>query len=147
VVGDDRSVAAMGIAAHEVGHALQDAEGSRVYRARRTVGEPVAQLAPWSGLIFIGGFWFGIPVLMALSIAFAAALVLFAAVTVPVELGASRRALEILMSSGLANASESDAVRSVLRAAAMTYFVNVISQLGWLVAIVAIAEAGRQAAT
>jgi uncharacterized protein len=146
-VRTERSVAAMGIAAHEVGHAVQDAEGSRVYRARRTVGEPIAKLAPWSGLIFIGGFWLGIPVLMALSIALAIGLVVFAIVTVPVELGASRRALAMLMSTGLANPVEADAVRAVLRAAASTYFVNVISQLGWLVALVAISEAGRQAAT
>src|SRR4051794_34314870 len=43
VVAGERSVAALGIAAHEVSHAYQDAEGSRVYRARRTVGEPLAR--------------------------------------------------------------------------------------------------------
>jgi uncharacterized protein len=53
-VAGERSVAALGIAAHEVSHAYQDADGSRVYRARRAVGEPLATLAPWSGFVFIG---------------------------------------------------------------------------------------------
>src|SRR3954447_22077462 len=63
-VATERSVAALGIAAHEVAHAYQDADGSRGYRARRAVGEPLARLAPWSGVFFIGGFWFGVPLLM-----------------------------------------------------------------------------------
>ena len=59
----------VGIAADEVSHAYQDAEGSRVYRVRRTVAEPLARVSPWSGFFFIGGFWFGVPVLMGLSVA------------------------------------------------------------------------------
>jgi Zn-dependent membrane protease YugP len=147
VVGGERSVAAIGIAAHEVGHALQDAERNGVYRARKAVGEPIAAFAPWSFVVFIGGFWLGIPLLMVLSIAFAAGLALFAIVTVPVELGASRRAVELLQSTGLTDPREAKGVRTVLRAAAMTYFVGVVAQLGWLVALVATAEAARQVAT
>jgi Zn-dependent membrane protease YugP len=67
-VARERSVAALGVAAHEVGHAYQDAEGSRAYRLRKSVGEPLARLAPWSGLFFVGGFWFGVPILTALSL-------------------------------------------------------------------------------
>ena len=96
VVAGERSVAAIGIAAHEVSHALQDAEGSRVYRLRRTVAEPLARLSPWSGFLFIGGFWFGVPALIVLWVAYVAGLVLFALATLPVELGASRRALSLL---------------------------------------------------
>ncbi len=47
-------------------HAYQDAEGSRVYRARRAIGEPLARLAPWSGLLFIGGFWLGMLLVLVL---------------------------------------------------------------------------------
>jgi Zn-dependent membrane protease YugP len=64
VVARERSVAALGIAAHEVSHAYQDAEGSRAYRARHSIGEQLAQIAPWSGLFLIGGFWFGAPLLV-----------------------------------------------------------------------------------
>ena len=58
----------MGIAAHEVAHAYQDADGSRAYRIRKAVAEPLAQFAPFSAFFFIGGFWFDIPFLMALSL-------------------------------------------------------------------------------
>ena len=97
-VATERSVAAMGIAAHEVSHAYQDADGNRAYRIRKAVAEPLAKFAPFSALFFIGGFWFGIPILAVLSLIYVAGLVVFALATLPVELGASRRALELLSS-------------------------------------------------
>lgn len=146
-VARERSVAALGIAAHEVAHAYQDAEGSRVYRARRTIGEPLAKLAPWSGLLFIGGFWFGIPALMVLSIVYAAGMVIFALATLPVEISASQRAVALLRDTGLTDAEETGEVEQVLRAAALTYVVGVLQQLGFLFALVLIAEAARRLAT
>jgi Zn-dependent membrane protease YugP len=143
-VARERTVAALGIAAHEVSHAYQDAEGSRVYRARRAVGEPLAKLAPWSGLFFIGGFWLGVPVLMGLSIAYVAGMVVFALATLPVELGASRRALTLLQGTGLTDAEETGEVKRVLRAAALTYVVGLLQQLGLLFALVLVAEATRR---
>jgi uncharacterized protein len=139
-VARERSVAALGIAAHEASHAYQDAEGSRAYRVRRSVGEPLMRLAPWSGLFFIGGFLFGVPVLMVLSIAYVAGLVLFAVATVPVELGASHRAVAVLRRAGLADAGESEGIRRVLGAAALTYLANVLRQIGFFLALVAISE-------
>ncbi len=147
VVARERSVAAVGIAAHEVSHAYQDAEGSRVYRARRVVGEPLAKLAPWSGFFFIGGFWLDIPILMALSIAYAAGMVVFALATLPVEFGASHRALALLRSTGFTDAEETDEIERVLRAAALTYVVGLLQQLGLLFALVLIAETARRLAT
>jgi Zn-dependent membrane protease YugP len=146
-VARERSVAALGIAAHEVSHAYQDAEGSRVYRARRAVGEPLARLAPWSGLFFIGGFWLGIPLLMALSVAYAAGLVLFALATLPVEFGASHRAVTLLRGAGLVDAEETREVRSVLTAAALTYVVGLAYQLCTLLVLVLIAVAAHGLAT
>jgi Zn-dependent membrane protease YugP len=146
-VSGESSVAALGIAAHEVSHAYQDAEGSRAYRLRKSVGEPLARLAPWSGLFFVGGFWLGVPVLMVLSIAYAAGLVLFALATLPVELGASHRALELLAQTRLADRDELDEVRRVLRAAASTYVVGVLRQVGFLLALVMVAELAHVAAT
>jgi uncharacterized protein len=146
-VAGERSVAALGIAAHEVSHAYQDAEGSRVYRARRAVGEPLARLAPWSGFFFIGGFWLDVPVLMALSIAYVAGMVLFALATLPVEFGASRRALVLLRGTRLTDAEETEEVGRVLRAAALTYVVGLLQQLGLLFALVLIAEATRRVVT
>ena len=147
VVARERSVAAVGIAAHEVSHAYQDAEGSRVYRARRAVGEPLAKLAPWSGFFFIGGFWFDIPILMVLSIAYAAGMVVFALATLPVEFGASHRALALLRSTGFTDAEETDEIERVLRAAALTYVVGLLQQLGLLFALVLVAETARRLAT
>jgi Zn-dependent membrane protease YugP len=147
VVARERSVASLGIAAHEVSHAYQDAEGSRVYRARRAVGEPLSKLAPWSGFLFIGGFWLGIPILMVLSIAYVAGMVLFALVTLPVELSASRRALTLLRGGGFTDAEETGEVEKVLHAAALTYVVGLLQQLGLLFALVLIAEATRRLAT
>jgi Zn-dependent membrane protease YugP len=146
-VAHERSVAALGIAAHEVAHAYQDAEGSRVYRARRTIGEPLAKLAPWSGFLFIGGFWFGLPLLMVLSIVYVAGMVIFALATLPVEIGASRRAVALLRSTGLTDEEESGEVAQVLKAAASTYVVGLLQQLGFLFALVLIAETTRRLAT
>jgi Zn-dependent membrane protease YugP len=147
VVARERSVAAVGIAAHEVSHAYQDAEGSRVYRARRAVGEPLAKLAPWSGFFFIGGFWLDIPILMVLAIAYAAGMVVFALATLPVELGASHRALALLRGTGFTDAEETGEIERVLRAAALTYVVGLLQQLGLLFALVLVAEAARRLAT
>lgn len=146
-VAHERSVAALGIAAHEVSHAYQDADGSRVYRARRAVGEPLAKLAPWSGFFFIGGFWLGVPLLMALSIIYVGGMVIFALVTLPVELNASRRALVLLRGTGLTDAEETSEVERVLRAAALTYVVGLLQQLGLLLALVVVAEGARRVVT
>ncbi|WP_028067522.1 zinc metallopeptidase [Solirubrobacter soli] len=140
-VATERSVAAMGIAAHEVSHAYQDADGNRAYRIRKAVAEPLARFAPFSALFFIGGFWFGVPVLMALSLLYVFGLVVFALATLPVELGASRKALDLLAASHLADAEEVSEVRSVLRAAAFTYVAGLTRQLGFFAALILVAEA------
>lgn len=146
VVAQERSVAALGIAAHEVSHAYQDAEGSRAYRARHTIGEQLAQIAPWSGIFLIGGFWFGVPILIALSLVFVGGLLLFAIATLPVEIGASHRALELLMQTGLADERELRGTRRVLRAAALTYVVGLLDRLAFFLVVLFLAEAARRTA-
>lgn len=147
VVAGERSVAALGIAAHEVSHALQDAEGSRAYRWRQSIGEPLAQFAPLSVLVLIGGFWFASPLFIALGLAYAAGVVLFALATLPVELGASRRALRLLQQTRLTDPSEARGVRRVLTAAALTYVVGLLYRLGWFLALVIVAEGLHGAVT
>jgi uncharacterized protein len=131
-VADERSVAALSVAAHEVAHAHQDAEGHRMYRLRMRLGRPVLQLSQWSGFIFIGGFWLGIPLLMLAAGVLLAGLAVFALVTLPVEFNASRLAVRWLRDGGLATAEEVPAVRRVLRAAASTYLVHLGHRLGLL---------------
>lgn len=145
-VAGERSVAALGIAGHEVSHAYQDAEGSRTYRARQSIGEQLAQFAPWSTVFLIGGFWFGVPLFIALSLLFVGGLVLFALATLPVEIGASHRALMLLRETGLVDAGEFRAVRRVLRAAALTYVVGLLDRLGFFLVLLFVAEAARRVA-
>jgi uncharacterized protein len=147
VVANERSVAALGIAAHEVSHAYQDAAGSRAYRLRQAVAEPLAALAPWSGFFLIGGFWFEVPVLIVLSLVYAAGLVLFALATLPVELGASHHALTLLRRTGLADERDVHGVRRVLSAAALTYVVGLLDRLGFFFVLVFVSELTRTVTT
>jgi uncharacterized protein len=146
-VGRERSVAALGIAGHEVSHAYQDAEGSRTYRGRQSIGEQLARVAPWSTFFLIAGFWFGVPLFIVLSLLFVGGLVLFALATLPVEIGASHRALGVLRQTGLADATEFYEIRRVLRAAALTYVVGILDRLGFFLVLLFVAEAARRVAT
>jgi len=128
-VANTESVAALGIVAHEVGHARQDAEGYRLMRARTTMGHRLSVAAQWGSFAFIGGMMFGIPVLMVLSGLFMAALVIFTLVTLPVERNASDRALTILEQTDLAGDEDRQGVRQVLRSAALTYLTNLGNRL------------------
>jgi Zn-dependent membrane protease YugP len=76
---------------------------------------------------------------MVLSIVYVAGLVVFALATLPVEIGASHRALELLRGARLVNAAELAAVRSVLRAAAWTYVVGLLNQVGFFLALIVVA--------
>jgi Zn-dependent membrane protease YugP len=146
-VGRERSVAALGIAGHEVSHAYQDAEGSTSYRARQSIGQPLARVAPWSTFFLIAGFWFGVPLFIGLSLLFVGGLVLFALATLPVEIGASHRALAVLQSTRLVDAGEFREIRSVLRAAALTYVVGLLDRLGFFLVLLFGAEAARRVMT
>jgi uncharacterized protein len=140
-VGLGQSVAAIGIAAHEVAHAYQDADGSRAYRVRKRVGEPLARVAPYTWILVFGGFWLDSPPLIALACAYMAGLVVFSLVTLPVELGASRTAVALLGRSGIADTVEQREIREVLRAAALTYVAGIALQLGAFLATLLVAAA------
>jgi Zn-dependent membrane protease YugP len=115
------SLAALGIAAHETGHALQDKAGYWPMRVRSTL-VPVAGLG--STMLFplmIGGFLFGIKPLITIGIVLYSAAVLFHLVTLPVEFNASSRALAMLETTGALAPQEMGGARAVLSAAAMTY--------------------------
>jgi Zn-dependent membrane protease YugP len=143
-VAVEPSVSALSIAAHEVAHAYQDAEGDRAYRARRSIGEPLSRLAPWFGLALIGGYWFGVRVLVAPALVYVAGMVAFACATLPVEIGASRRAVSVLRQTGLTDASEEPGVRRVLSAAALTYVVGLFDRLGYFLVLLFIAVGMRR---
>jgi len=118
---DGRSIAALGVAAHEVGHAVQHATGYKALAWRDSL-VPAANLG--SSMLFplfIGGVIFGMRPLLDVGIVLFSFAVLFQLVTLPVELDASRRALAMLRGSGLLAEGELEPARKVLNAAALTY--------------------------
>lgn len=119
-----RSVAAVGIAAHEAGHALQD-QANYVPLQVRGWMVPTVQIGSWLGpIIFLIGLFtssiFGTSLAWVGLLLFAATAV-FALVTLPVEYDASRRAKELLASHGLVLGSDLPDISAVLNAAALTY--------------------------
>lgn len=133
------SVAAMGVAAHEVGHALQHAGGYVPLKVRSLI-VPAASfgsmLGPW---MLIGGVIMGLVQVAWLGVAMFAAGTLFALVTLPVEFNASSRAMAQLTNIGLVDRTEYDQGRKVLNAAAMTYvagFAAALLQLLYWISVV-----------
>jgi Zn-dependent membrane protease YugP len=116
-----RTVAAMGIAAHEVGHALQHAEGYAPLVVRNAaVG--IANLGSGAGLwLLILGIIFSIPALLWAGVILFAGTVFFQVVNLPVEFNASARAKAILAQLGVVDHRSASLVNSVLTAAALTY--------------------------
>jgi hypothetical protein len=116
-----RSVSAVGVAAHEAGHAVQHAMGYRPFRIRSAL-VPAANLGSRALFpLMIGGFLFGITHLFYIGAALYAAALLFHLVTLPVELDASRRAVAQLQATGSVTTRDISGVRKVLGAASMTY--------------------------
>jgi Zn-dependent membrane protease YugP len=132
-VGQATSLAALGVAAHEAGHAVQDARGYRPMRIRQTL-VPVASFGQsvWILPVFIG-LILGLTGLTTIGLVLFAAVVLFQLVTLPVEFDASRRALVALEGQGLLAADEVPGARKVLNAAALTYIAGFVAALGQLV--------------
>ncbi len=132
-VGQASSVAAMGVAAHEAGHAVQDAAHYRPMRIRQTL-VPAAQFGQslWF-LPVIAGFILAVPGLVTVGLILFSAIVLFQLVTLPVEFDASKRALVALENGGLLAADELDGARAVLSAAALTYVAGFVASLGQLI--------------
>ena len=120
-VFDKRSLAAVGIAAHEAGHALQDAQGYSLM-AVRNAAVGVANVGSSLGLfVFIIGLAMALKPVAWIGLALFGAVVFFQLVNLPVEFDASNRAKAQLVSLGIVPAAEMPAVNGVLNAAAWTY--------------------------
>jgi Zn-dependent membrane protease YugP len=132
-VGGASTVAALGVAAHEAGHALQDAQGYAPMKIRQTL-VPAATVGSqlWFFPVLLG-LVLGATGLVTIGLILFAVIVLFQLVTLPVEFDASRRALVALEGQGLLAADEVDGARAVLRAAALTYVAGFVAALGQLV--------------
>ena len=132
-VGQASSLAALGVAAHEAGHAIQDARRYVPMRIRQAL-VPAAMIGQslWF-LPVVLGLMLGLTGLVTVGLVLFAAIVLFQLVTLPVEFDASKRALVALQGQGLLAADEVPGARAVLNAAALTYVAGFVAALGQLV--------------
>ncbi len=129
-VYSSNSVAAMGIACHEAGHALQHAKGYAPLALRNAI-VPVAQIGSWLAwpMIF-GGMLLQMQNLALLGVVAFSGMVIFQLITLPVEFDASNRAKEQIRSLGIApSQKEAGGVSAVLNAAAMTYVAATVTAL------------------
>ncbi|MFQ5750078.1 MAG: zinc metallopeptidase, partial [Planctomycetota bacterium] len=141
-----RSIAAFGVAAHESGHAIQQARGFAPL-ALRNLAVPTASLGSSLGmpLILVGLL---LPALFPLAVAglvLFSAVVLFQLVTLPVEIDASRRAVQALSRLGLVgNLEEERGIKAVLTAAALTYLAAALVGIVWLLYYGSLVLGGRR---
>lgn len=120
-VYNSSSVAAIGVAAHECGHAIQDDKSYAPLRLRSAI-VPVANIgSTLSWPIIILGIMFGATQFLYLGIILFSAAVVFQLVTLPVEYNASSRAVQMLEQTGILYGDELDGTKKVLSAAALTY--------------------------
>lgn len=140
-VYDGRSVAAIAIAAHECGHAIQHHTGYKALLIRNKL-VPLANLGSTLGIwIFIIGMvltFFSSTLIMDIGIVLFAFAVLFHVLTLPVELNASHRALTIIENKGLVMSSEMPKARKMLRVAALTYVAAAAQSVIQLLRLIAI---------
>lgn len=142
-VFDKTSVAAVGVAAHEMGHAIQDKIGYAPLVLRSTL-VPVANIGSSFGpILAFAGFFFRFGLLVNLGILLFSGAVLFYFITLPVEIDASRRALKILEGTQLLTNEELGGVRSVLTAAAFTYVASALTALASLIRLILLARNRR----
>lgn len=138
-VGPVQSVAAIGVAAHETGHAIQYAQGYAPIKLRAGI-LPVTQFASTlSPYLVIAGLLFDFQYLAIVGVAFFGLAVLFQLITLPVEFNASSRAMKALEAQGILTKEELAGARKVLTAAAMTYvaalFVSLMSLLRLIILV------------
>lgn len=134
------SVAALGIAAHEAGHAMQKQEGYAPMKLRTAVVPVVNIGSSASTPLFILGLIFSWRPLIYLGIALFSLSVIFSLITLPVEFDASSRAIRMLTEGGYVTESERSGVKSVLTAAALTYVAAAVTSLLSLLRLILIAR-------
>ena len=138
-VYDRTSVAAIGAAAHECGHAIQDAQNYVPLNLRSAI-VPVANIgSTLSWPLFLAGLILSIRPLLTLGILLFSFAVLFQLVTLPVEFNASARALKMLGSSGMLGTDEVKSAKKVLTAAALTYVAALASSILQLLRLIILA--------
>ena len=139
-VYNSTSIAAIGVAAHECGHAVQHAEEYGPLRLRSAI-IPVTNIGSSLSIpIFFVGLLLNFPLLMSIGILLFGLVALFQLITLPVEFNASRRALATIEERGLLTGDETRGARRVLSAAALTYVAALASSLAQLLRLVIISR-------
>ena len=141
------SLAALGVAAHEAGHAIQHKQGYAMMKVRQTIAPAVQFAAPVAYFIFGWGFFLGgafIQSILPFAIAALMVMVVFQLVTLPVEFDASRRAKAQLVGLGILGRDEMVGVDETLNAAALTYVAAFVDSLGKLLYLVLLFTGGRR---
>ncbi len=136
IYGND-TISSMAVAAHEVGHAIQDKEGYFFLRLRTFIFPIVSFISRMSWLVILVGFFFEIVNAIYLGIIIVSASVIFELVTLPVEINASKRAIKELNSLNLITGEE-DKVKNVLTAAALTYVAGTLAEILQLIRLIGI---------
>ncbi len=142
-VYDSESVAAVGISAHECGHAIQHQHAYMPLKARMAVVPATMFASRLLPIAVIGGMYLHIGGFITLGIAIYAILTAFQLITLPVEFDASRRAKQILSRSGAVTIDEAVGVNKVLNAAALTYVAALLTSLFYLLHFLAMRGSRR----
>ncbi len=143
-VYDSTGVAAIGVAAHEAGHAVQYAKGYAPIKMRMAV-LPMANLGSKAAIpLTLLGFVFSFQPVIYFGILLFAAVMLFQLITLPVELDASRRAMAAIKSPGVLDSEEAKGARRVLTMAALTYVAALASSIVQLLRLIALANNRRR---
>lgn len=143
-VYQNQSLAALGVAAHEVGHAIQHAQNYIPLGIRNNIF-PVASFGSTLAFpLFFIGLFFGTDFLMLIGIWFFIAALVFQVVTLPVELNASSRAMGLLKNGGYLTQSELPKAKAVLDAAALTYVAAIAMSASQLMRLLVLRDSRRR---
>lgn len=137
------SVASIGVAAHETGHAIQHKEKYAPLTLRNSIVPVVNIGSSFSWILFIGGMILGLPSLVQFGIFLFSGVVVFQLITLPVEFNASSRALRILDEKQILYNEELKGARAVLNAAAMTYVAGAIMAVSQLLRLLILSNRNR----
>ena len=139
-----RSLASLGVAAHELGHALQKKHGYWPMSLRSGLMPLASFGTSFSWILFFGGLIMTAKPLLWAGIALFSLSVLFTLVTLPVEFDASRRAMALLTSQGMITAQEAPGVKRVLDAAALTYVAAAVTAILHLLRMIFLARSQQE---
>ena len=134
------SVAALGVAAHEVGHAIQHKEKYSALIFRNSIAPAVNFASSMSWLLFIAGIILNFSGLTTVGILLFSAVVVFQLVTLPVEFIASSRALKLLEQRGILYGNEVNGAKKVLNAAALTYVAATLMAVSQLLRLIVLSD-------